>query len=70
MANRTGTASTAIAAVFVALCLLLPETAVAAGLDGLTIEQAIERLRADGTEIIYSSDVVKPWMRGAQRTAR
>ena len=32
-------------------------------LRGLPLEQALEALRADGLAIIYSSDLVKPWMR-------
>ncbi len=32
-------------------------------LRGLPLEQALEALRADGLAIIYSSDLVRPWMR-------
>ena len=37
--------------------------ASAAGYRGLTIEAAIERLETGGLTILYSSDIVKPWMR-------
>lgn len=49
---------------FVILFLLfLSLPATAAGYRGLTIETAIERLEQDGLSILYSSELVKPWMR-------
>ena len=41
----------------------------AAVYQGLTLEQALEQLRARGLPLIYSSDVVKPWMRVAREPA-
>ena len=38
-------------------------TAEAADYQGLTLEQALEQLRARGLPLFYSSDLVKPWMR-------
>ena len=45
-----------------------PQLAVA-GLADLSLEDAIGRLRADGLTIIYSSDLVKPWMRVREEPA-
>jgi hypothetical protein len=48
------------------LLLLLATTAAvaeAAAYRDLTLEEALAKLSADGLEILYSSDVVKPWMR-------
>ncbi|NJN39742.1 MAG: Plug domain-containing protein [Gammaproteobacteria bacterium] len=35
----------------------------AAEYHGLSLEAALEQLRADGLDLFYSSDLVKPWMR-------
>ncbi len=35
----------------------------AAVYQGLTLEEALEQFRADGLQLFYSSDLVKPWMR-------
>jgi outer membrane receptor protein involved in Fe transport len=45
------------------LLACLASVANAADYQGLTLEQALEQLRASGLEIFYSSDLVKPWMR-------
>ena len=45
------------------LLACLAGTAEAAAYRGETLESALERLRADGVELLYSSDLVKPWMR-------
>ena len=45
-------------------CSALAELAPEA-LTGLSLEQALEVLRAEGLAIVYSSDLVKPWMRVA-----
>jgi hypothetical protein len=47
----------------VVLVALLPATAAAASYRGMAVEQVLEELRAGGLEILYSSDLVKPWMR-------
>ena len=49
------------AAVFIFLAL--PISAVAGEFRNLSIEQALEKLRANGVTILYSSDLIKPWMR-------
>lgn len=45
------------------LLLPLAAAAEAAGVRGLPLERVLEDLRAAGVQILYSSDVVKPWMR-------
>jgi len=45
------------------LLALVATTAAAAGYRGLPLEAVLEKLRADGVGILYSSDLVKPWMR-------
>jgi outer membrane receptor protein involved in Fe transport len=45
------------------LLVPLAAAAEAAAWRGLTLEDALEELRAGGVEILYSSDLVKPWMR-------
>jgi len=45
------------------LLACLAGTAEAADYRGLTLEQALEQLRARGLQLFYSSDLVKPWMR-------
>jgi outer membrane receptor protein involved in Fe transport len=45
------------------LLTCLPGVAAAATYQGLTIEQALERMRERGVPLFYSSDIVKPWMR-------
>ena len=45
------------------LLACLAGTAEAAAYRGETLESALERLRAEGVELLYSSDLVKPWMR-------
>ena len=45
------------------LVVLLAAAAEAAGYRGAQVEAVLEGLRADGVEILYSSDLVKPWMR-------
>jgi hypothetical protein len=48
--------------------LLVPLTAAAEAADfrGAPIEDVLEGLRAGGLEVLYSSDLVKPWMRVEQ----
>ena len=48
---------------FAVLCLLIAPRVRAVELLGLTLEQAIKTLQDAKVPIIYSSDVVKPWMR-------
>ena len=49
---------------FVVLAIALPCAAVAQSeYQNLTLEQAFEALERDGLLILYSSDLVKPWMR-------
>ena len=52
--------------------LLVPLTSAAAAADyrGAPIEAVLEGLRAGGLEVLYSSDLVKPWMRVEQEPAR
>ena len=38
-------------------------SALAEPFQNLTIEQALDRLEADGLSILYSSDLIRPWMR-------
>ena len=45
------------------LLALLAAAAEAASYRGLPLEAVLERLRAGGLELLYSSDLVKPWMR-------
>jgi outer membrane receptor protein involved in Fe transport len=45
------------------LLALLATTAQAAVQRGMPIEALLESLRADGIELFYSSDLIKPWMR-------
>lgn len=63
MAYRNSTSSRAIQCIRLALLCLTTIAAGAAELAGVTLEQAIDVLRAGGLNIIYSSDVIKPWMR-------
>jgi outer membrane receptor protein involved in Fe transport len=49
--------------VAICACLVWPIIATAGEFRNLTIEQALERLRANGATILYSSDLIKPWMR-------
>jgi hypothetical protein len=39
-------------------------------LQGLTLEQAIGRLQQQGLPVVYSTDLVKPWMQVAANPAR
>ena len=48
------------------LLACLAGTAEAAAYRGETLESALERLRAEGVALLYSSDLVKPWMRVEQ----
>jgi hypothetical protein len=48
------------------LLVSLAATAEAAGYRGLPIEEVLEQLRSGGIELLYSSDLVKPWMRVEQ----
>ena len=45
------------------LIALLPAVANAAPYRGLPVDDVLQELRAGGLEFIYSSDLVKPWMR-------
>jgi outer membrane receptor protein involved in Fe transport len=45
------------------LIVLFPAAATAAPYRGLPVEEVLRELRADGLEFLYSSDLVKPWMR-------
>jgi hypothetical protein len=45
------------------LLVPLAATAEAADYRGVPIERVLEELRADGVQLLYSSDLVKPWMR-------
>ncbi len=45
------------------LLVCFAATAEAADFRGLALEDVLEKLRAGGLELIYSSDLVKPWMR-------
>lgn len=47
------------------LLALLAGAAEAAAYRGMPLEAALEELRAAGLELLYSSDLVKPWMRVA-----
>ena len=42
-------------------CLML-ESAIAASLRGLTLEQALQQLQHQGLNVLYSSDLVQPSM--------
>lgn len=48
---------------------LLPLAALAAEYRGLTLPEAFARLQEAGLSILYSSDVVKPWMRVEEEPA-
>jgi outer membrane receptor protein involved in Fe transport len=48
------------------LLICLAATAEAATWRGLPIEKVLETLRRDGLDLLYSSDLVKPWMRVAE----
>ncbi len=48
------------------LLVCFAATAEAADFRGLPLEDVLEKLRAGGLELIYSSDLVKPWMRVEQ----
>ena len=45
------------------LLVALAAAAEAADYRGLPVETVLEDLRADGVQLLYSSDLVKPWMR-------
>lgn len=45
------------------LIALLPAPGHAATYRGLPVEEALQALRASGLELLYSSDLIKPWMR-------
>ena len=45
-----------------ALCVF-PLLAPAGEFQNLTIEQALEKISANGVPVLYSSDLIKPWMR-------
>ncbi len=45
------------------LLLLLPAAAEAAAYRGMAVEDLLASLRANGVEVLYSSDLIKPWMR-------
>ncbi len=45
------------------LLIFLAGGAEAAGYRGMALEAALEQLRSGGLEFLYSSDLVKPWMR-------
>ncbi|MBX3702307.1 MAG: TonB-dependent receptor [Steroidobacteraceae bacterium] len=47
------------------LLLLLAGAAEAAAYRGMPLDRVLEELRAGGLELLYSSDLVKPWMRVA-----
>lgn len=51
--------------VLIIFCLLLPFAPAVSAVEyrGMTVEAAIEQFELDGLTILYSSDVVKPWMR-------
>ncbi|HKZ73992.1 MAG TPA: TonB-dependent receptor [Steroidobacteraceae bacterium] len=51
------------AALAAALCGQLAATASGAEYRDLTLEQALKQLKRDSLSILYSSDLVKPWMR-------
>jgi hypothetical protein len=45
------------------LLACLVATAEAATWRGMAVEEVLERLRDSGLPLLYSSDLVKPWMR-------
>lgn len=49
-----------------AWCYLCADVVLAQDLQGLTLEQAFELIERRGPQILYSSDLVKPWMRVRQ----
>ncbi|MGH8284201.1 MAG: TonB-dependent receptor plug domain-containing protein [Steroidobacteraceae bacterium] len=51
------------AALAAALCAALATPASGAAYRDLTLEQALKQLKRGGLSILYSSDLVKPWMR-------
>lgn len=55
-----------ISALALYLWLALPTAVLADSYRDLTLEQAIERLERNGLSILYSSDLIKPWMRVRQ----
>lgn len=63
MGNGSSTPPRAWLRALALLCVFVARLAGAAEFQGLTLEQAIDSLRRDGVTILYSSDVVKPWMR-------
>ena len=50
----------------VLLLALLAATAQAAVPRGMPIDELLESMRADGVALLYSSDLIKPWMRVAE----
>ena len=42
---------------------LFPVAAGAATYRGMPVEDVLEAMRAGGLEFLYSSDLIKPWMR-------
>jgi len=52
-----------LAAIALGLALLGPGLALAEEFRGLPLEQALQRLEERGLSILYSSDVIQPWMR-------
>lgn len=61
-AERRGRRSKS-ATLFALLCLLGALPAAAEAYRDLTLEQALQRLKRAGLPLLYSSDLVKPWMR-------
>jgi hypothetical protein len=45
------------------LLACLAGTAEAAAFRGMSVQDVLEQLRAGGVELLYSSDLIKPWMR-------
>jgi outer membrane receptor protein involved in Fe transport len=55
--------SPAVFPIAVFVLLITSANAAAGEFRNLTIEQALEKFRANGVTIFYSSDLIKPWMR-------
>lgn len=55
-----------VSAIALFLWLALPTAALAEPYRDLTLEQAIDRLEQGGLSVLYSSDLIKPWMRVLQ----
>ncbi len=56
-------------AVAVGLCLVRPLPVLADGFRHLTLEQALQRLQDRGLSILYSSDLIQPWMQVREEPA-